>query len=456
MKLNKNFICKKGISWLYRKIDENAETMKHDSGLDLPLKSNGDNFHLSELMDDQREAAIYILQAIKKYYNRDPSFKPIRMTLMGKAGSGKTFFVKTMITAVRQMFGYRRAALVCAPTGAAAFVSGGLTIQKMCGMTPHNGKDEILSDALKERLIQEFFDTILLLIDERSMVELGTLGKAQASIAQSTRGGRFSQKSWGDIPVVVLIGDDMQLPAVNKGSWFLPVGPMKDRYAGKLKGLEQLGMKAFLEAGKDVMVLGTVKRQDDSEAKFKEILEEIRNDCLDEESYNHLVKFHLQNKTLSVHQVASIKKDAMFLFTENKFVNSKNMEMLEKTSSSTNPVAKITCDYTKAKHECGKGIDTHFDNGVPKVSLLCIGAKVSLCSKNFNPRWGLFNGARGTVIKIAYAKGKSPNNGNMPEYVIVNFPHYNGPACFAEHPTVSCICLYSFVQIVESYTSPFL
>ena len=76
----------------------------------------------------------------------------------------------------------------------------------------------------------------------------------------------------------------------------------------------------------------------------------------------------------------------MFLFTENKFVNSKNMEMLEKTSSSTNPVAKITCDYTKAKHECGKGIDTHFDNGVPKVSLLCIGAKVSLCSKNFKPR----------------------------------------------------------------------
>ena len=113
---------------MYSKIEEDSTNVKNDFGLDLPLKSNGGNFHLSELMDDQREAAIYILQAIQKYYNRDNSFKPISMTLMGKAGSGKTFFVKTMITAVRRMFGYRRAALVCAPTGAAAFVSGGLTI----------------------------------------------------------------------------------------------------------------------------------------------------------------------------------------------------------------------------------------------------------------------------------------------------------------------------------------
>jgi hypothetical protein len=442
------FLCSmffQGSLWLYKTIDENNESMM-DTSLDLPLKSNGDNFQLSELMDDQREVAVYILQAIQKYYNQDPTFKPIRMTLMGKAGSGKTFFVKTMISAVRQMFGYRRAALVSAPTGAAAFVSGGVTIQRLCGMTPHNCKDALLSDALKERLIKEFFDTILLFIDERSMTELETLGKAKSSIAQSTRGGQFSHKSWGDLPVVVLIGDDMQLPAVRKGTWYLPVGPEDDRYKGKLKPLEQMGRDAFLEAAKDVMVLGTVKRQDDSEKQFKEILEQIRNDCLTETNFQHLKKFHLQGDTWSLHKVRHLEQDAMFLYSKKESVATKNMQMLEKTSSSANPVAKIFCDYPRSKHESGKGVNKHFDHDLPTLCLICVGAKVTLCNKNFNPRWGLFNGARGTVIKISFAKGKTPNNGDLPEYVIVDFPHYTGPAYFSNQPTVSVLCFNLFVS----------
>ena len=298
--------------------------------MDLPLKSNGDHFHLSELMDDQREAAVYILQAIKKYYDRDPSFKPIRMTLMGKAGSGKTFFVKTMISAVRQMFGYRRAALVCAPTGAAAFVSGGVTIQRLCGMTPQNCKDVLLSDPQKERLVKEFFDTIMLFIDERSMTDLETLGKAETSIAQSTRGGHFSHKSWGDLPVVVLIGDDMQLPSVNKGTWFLPVGPKEDRFSGRLKPLEQKGRDAFLEAGKNVMELGTVKRQDDSEKDFKEILEHVRNDTLTDANFKYLKKFHLQGDSWLLQRIRELEQDAMFLFSKKDEVVKKICKCLRK------------------------------------------------------------------------------------------------------------------------------
>ena len=420
-------------------IEEHTKEL-HDSTLDLPLKANGDHFDLFELMDDQMEAAVYILEAIQKYFNRDPTFRPIRMTLMGKAGSGKTFFVKTMISAVRKIFGYRRAALVCAPTGAAAFVSGGVTIQRLCGMNPHNSRDALLSDSLKDKLIKEFFDTILLFLDERSMVDLQTLGRAETSIAQSTRGGHFSHKSWGDLPVVVLIGDDMQLPSVMKGAQYLPVGPKKDWYRGNLKNLEKKGRDVFLEAGKDVMVLGTVKRQDDSEQQFKDILEEICNDTLTEKNYDILEKFHLQKSHWTLHQIRELEQDAMFLYAKKESVAIKNLQLLEQISSSTNPVAKITCDYTMAKNQSGKGINSHFDQDMQTVCLICVGAKVTLCNKNFNPRWGLFNGARGTVVQIAFAKGKTPNNGDMPDYVIVDFPHYSGPSYFPSHPTVRSFC----------------
>ena len=156
------------------------------------------------------------------------------------------------------------------------------------------------------------------------------MGKAETSIAQSTRGGHFSHKSWGDLPVVVLIGDDMQLPSVNKGTWFLPVGPKEDRFSGRLKPLEQKGRDAFLEAGKNVMELGTVKRQDDSEKDFKEILEHVRNDTLTDANFKYLKKFHLQGDSWSLQRIRELEQDAMFLFSKKDEVVKKICKCLRK------------------------------------------------------------------------------------------------------------------------------
>ena len=151
-----------------------------------------------------------------------------------------------------------------------------------------------------------------------------------------------------------------------------------------------------------------------------------------------------------MHNIRQLEEDAMFLFAKKEFVATKNLQMLEKTSSSINPVAKISCEYTRTKHQSRKAINSHFDKDMETTCLICVGAKVTLRNKNFYPRWRLFNGARGTVIKIAYAKGKTPNNGDMPEYIIVDFPHYSGPAYFTNHPTVSDILFQLFKQIFIS------
>lgn len=395
-------------------------------------------FSLDDLKSDQKDVALYILDGIFRYCTNPKEFEPIRMTVMGMAGSGKTVLVKTLITTIRQIFQSRRAALVGAPTGAAAHNSGGTTLHRLACINPSNGANLVISDKEKEKLVATFMDTILLFVDERGMTDFKTLGKAEVSIAQSTRDGVYSNKSWGNLPIVVLIGDDMQLPSVDKGTLFMPVGRKEDRPKVKLTPIETKGQVAFLEAAKDVMVLGTIKRQDDTEKQYKAALTGLRNDRLSDEDYEYLERFDLSLPQWSNNQKAEIMKDAVFAYSTNREVLEKNCDLLRSISGPENPVAKISCCYPLTTNNTGKPIMNHFRNSdTPKVSLLCLGARVTIKSKNFNPTWGLFNGSVGTVISIHFAQGNSPNNGDLPEYVVVDIPSYTGPAWHSEHPTVS-------------------
>ena len=358
---------------------------------------------------------------------------------MGMAGSGKTVLVQTLISTVRKMFQFRRAALVCAPTGAAAFNSGGITIHSLCGINPKNAQNLIISSSEKEKLQAEIEDTVLLFIDERGMTGFKSLEKAERAIAQSTRDGRYSDKSWGNLPVVVLIGDDKQLPSVDKGTLYMPVGPLEDRPKDlKLSTIEAKGQVLFLEAAKDVMVLGTIKRQDESEKDYMEALQGLRDDTLTVGQYKFLEHFHLQQNHWTRSQIDKIMDGASFAFSTRREVKSKNLDMLARISGPSNPVAKIQCCYPITRDKSGKAIASHFKGDEsPTVSLLCIGAQVAISGKNFLPSWGLYNGAVGTVVSIVYPKGKTPNNGDLPAYMVVDFPCYIGEVWDSEHPKVS-------------------
>ena len=80
----------------------------------------------------------------------------------------------------------------------------------------------------------------------------------------------------------------------------------------------------------------------------------------------------------------------------------------------------------------------HFrDDQAPKVTNICRGARVQITGRNFEPDWGLYNGAIGTVKEIVYSADESPIEGHFPQYVIVQFPQYCGPPWMPEQPTVS-------------------
>ena len=48
------------------------------------------------------------------------SFQPLRITVCGKAGTGKSFLIHTITSMIRQMTSYNGTVILCGPTGASA------------------------------------------------------------------------------------------------------------------------------------------------------------------------------------------------------------------------------------------------------------------------------------------------------------------------------------------------
>ena len=93
-----------------------------------------------------------------------------------------------------------------------------------------------------------------------------------------------------------------------------------------------------------------------------------------------------------------------------------------------------------------KAVAWHFGKSdIPAASLLCRDARVCIEGKNFNPYWGLYNGACGTVSEIVFKPGENPNQGHLPEYVVVDFPGYSGPIWDEQKPTVRNKTKYTIV-----------
>ena len=110
---------------------------KHKNNvLNLPVTTDGKHYELQNLRSDQANIAAMVLQTIQKWIDTK-NYKQCLMTVMGVAGSGKSILIKTIVTAVRKMFGRNDVVYVGAPTGSAAFSAGGETIHRLFGVWVH-------------------------------------------------------------------------------------------------------------------------------------------------------------------------------------------------------------------------------------------------------------------------------------------------------------------------------
>lgn len=127
----------------------------------------------------------------------------------------------------------------------------------------------------------------------------------------------------------------------------------------------------------------------------------------------------------------------MHLFATKAPRDEHNYNRLREISSENNPVALLKAKWHSERRSRQSSIADHFDNPPSNATLLCRGAMVRIVDKNFEPRWGLYNNAVGSVVDIVFRPDDDPNNGDLPLYVAVKFTHYNGPAWLNDEPQVS-------------------
>lgn len=206
--------------------------------------------------------------------------------LTGKAGTGKTSFLKT----IREQCGKKMA--VVAPTGVAAINAGGVTIHTFfqlplgafvpmgsipdAGEQLFNNKASLLRNLRFSQPKKELFQELeLLVIDEVSMVRADVMDAIDAVL-------RFIRKKpqqlFGGVQIL-FIGDLLQLaPVVSEREWVF----LKEHYASPFF----FDSCAIREAPPFLIELKKIYRQTDE--GFIDLLNKVRNNQLDQIGWHQL------------------------------------------------------------------------------------------------------------------------------------------------------------------------
>ena len=412
------------------------KTTKNDT-LRIPTlynkkKNKHEHYKLKNLNKDQFHIAYYILKKVQEWLNLSKKskqecekFEPLRMTVLGQSGTGKSRLINTLVSVIRKMFQNNNSVHVAAPTGAAAHAVNGQTIHRIFSV--NTGKDTELGNSAKENLGKLLETTIALFFDERSMISQNVLGAAEMNISNTAHNFGHESEDWGGIPVVVIFGDDYQLPSIEPGAIDC-FSTSKNETIGKKTN----GKRHFLILAKTVMELKEIMRQQQQEVLFIRILTNIRIGNASNEEIAILMSLHLSDHRFSEEDRKKIRENAMYIFANKAPMQEHNRQKLKEQNSEDNPVARIHTTTT-TQNKKYRGITKHFarqqmqSTAIPAVVNICRGARVQLTGKNFEPDWGLYNGSIGTVKEIVFNKNSNPLDGTQPEYVIVDFPQYCGP-----------------------------
>lgn len=436
-----------GKDWLINAVKESIQN-EDPEDLDLPKCTDASgsckDYDVELLTEDQKEIMFYVLKSIKMWLEDDPGFRPVQLTVRGKGGTGKTTLLKTITSVVRRMFNSKTAVQVSGPTGVCSCNAGGCTDHHLFGINSSNLHRFDVDDSLKQRLSPRFKDTVVLMLDERSMRCSRVLSRMELVARRCAHGGHNTQTPWGGIPVIIQFGDDHQLAPIDRGAVLIPLPGHGDIHVKPKNDRAVLrGNDIFLDFAEDVMDLQVIKRVDPHETQALERLERTRNDLLTEDDVEHFKRLHLEEGNFTKEERELIEDKSLWVFAKNEPKRERNTKMLKKVSVENGvPVAKMRAVYkggskllsNNKRRRIESAVKKHFrDREDVDVIKICVGAKVCLQGRNFCPRWGLYNGAIGTVEEMHFEKTETgedpdPNKGDYPAYVVVDFPHYRGPA----------------------------
>jgi len=428
----------------------------NDQTIEIPTQKNTNGYTLDALSNQQQAVVLASIDTVAKFLNNDTNYKPLRATVMGCGGTGKSFIINTIISIIRKLTKRNSSIQVGAPTGSAAFNVQGSTIHRLLGINVSR-PEESMSETTKEQLKKQLTNLLCLMIDERSMLSSIILAVAERNIRECAFRGQNSKEIWGGVPVVLLFGDDFQLfPVIDEGA-IQGYSKMSDTTQQTpttrmttLQLLCQRGTYIFTQIMTET-VFSLDRNYRVKNLAFRNLLGRLRTGEPLREDADILSKLHLIYYDEEFKSKLENDDKTMWLFAKNADKDLKNQEMLIHTSKhKNNPIARLDCTYdtkrlTNDKQESGACM-SHFDHAkYIKHTDICVGARVAISTVNFLPQFGLFNGAIGHVVEIDYKdRPVGPNDKqhyHLPNYVVADFPNLKLPSNVAPwdtlHRTVS-------------------
>ena len=264
-------------------------------------------------------------------------FTGVNIFLTGKAGTGKTTFLRNLkMTSPKRM-------IVLAPTGVAAINAGGVTIHSFFQLpfSPFIPNSELVKDSSDKSFANKFNkDKIniirsldLLVIDEISMVRSDLLD----AIDSVLRKYKNRYKPFGGVQLL-MIGDLQQLaPVVREDEWNMLKNYYKSPYF--------FHSNALLQTQFQTIELNKVYRQ--SDPVFVDILNKIRENRIDQEALSIL------NQRFTPDFIPSDEDGFITLTTHNSQADSLNQRKLDQIN---NPEfvfnAEITGDFQIGRASC--------------------------------------------------------------------------------------------------------
>lgn len=318
--------------------------------------------------------------------------------LTGKAGTGKTTFLKKIVEHTHKK------AIVAAPTGIAAINAGGITLHSLFQLpfgaflpslqgigynqitiqvnTPQSLIGKLHLHASKRNLLRELE---LLIIDEVSMLRADLLDAIDVVLRHVRR---KKDEPFGGIQVL-FIGDLWQLPPVVKNDeWELLKWHYPSMYFFEAKALQQ-HHPIYIE-------LDNIYRQTD--LQFIKLLNNLRDNNIFPSDYALLNSHHRPGFDPTENE------GWIFLTTHNNKADQINRKALEKLSGKTYRFdARIDGEFTEYQYPVDYTLE------------LKIGAQVMFIKNDYSGERRYFNGKIGTIddisddnIVVRFADGSPP------------------------------------------------
>lgn len=325
-----------------------------------------------------------------------------------------------------------------------------------------NAESVLQNETNLKKLLQKFTTTLLIMIDERSLLSSKQLAYINRICKGVMYGKRRPHKAFGGVLFFLLLGDDFQVPPIEHGPFSAFI-----KNPSNLSDMTKEGNELFLKFGKTTMHLSSQHRVQPDNREMIQILEKLRNETensqLTQNQLKRILQLSLQHHRYSIQQIQAIKKESIHIFANKEPRDSFNRNKLQDLNSETNPVALIQSETCTLKENKQVQNNNHYDQDRnPSSTKLIKGAKVMICGYNFKPEWGLFHGSTGTLIEFYFEENTNPNYGQQPTAVIVDFPYYSGPIWDEENPTyvpIPCInvicdhncCIRSYIPLKLSW-----